>query len=169
MLQSRDHIRLGRRAFLFRLAALVLLAVSVIVKAGLLVGGGAGSGVLTFRGRNYPFRISGVSLGITAGATVGRLDGWASGIRDIGDFAGTYASVGGGAALVGGVNAAGTEGGGRVRRQSQSGHDFSEVSLRIDSTKYSRASGLPVIGPSCWPATMRAFRDPASNYVCALA
>ena len=74
------------------------------MKAGLLVGGGAGSGVLTYRGRNHPFRITGVSLGITAGATAGRLDGWASGIRDIGDFAGTYASVGGGAALVGGVN-----------------------------------------------------------------
>jgi hypothetical protein len=75
-----------------------------IVKAGLLVGGGAGSGVLTYRGKTYPFRISGMSFGITVGATVGRLDGWASGIRDIGDFAGTYSSVGGGFALVGGVN-----------------------------------------------------------------
>ena len=75
-----------------------------ILKAGLLVGGGAGSGVLTWRGRSYPFRVSGVSFGITAGATIGRLDGWASGIREIGDFAGTYSSVGGGFALVGGVN-----------------------------------------------------------------
>lgn len=120
MLPSLDHMRPVRRAFVIRLAALALLAVSVpvtpslaqasgqvrvkIVKAGLLVGGGAGSGVLTYRGRNYPFRMTGVSLGITAGATVGRLDGWASGIRHIGDFAGTYSSVGGGAALVGGVN-----------------------------------------------------------------
>lgn len=75
-----------------------------IVKVGLLVGGGAGSGVLTWRGRNYPFRVSGISLGITAGATAGRLDGWASGIREVGDFAGTYSSVGGGAALVGGIS-----------------------------------------------------------------
>jgi len=74
------------------------------VKAGLLVGGGTGSGVLTWRGRNYPFRVSGLSFGITAGATVGRFEGWASDIRDIGDFAGTYSSVGGGFALVGGVN-----------------------------------------------------------------
>lgn len=120
MRQSRDRSRLAWRAFVVRLAALALLAVSVpvtpslaqasgqvrvkIVKAGLLVGGGAGSGVLTYRGRSYPFRLTGVSLGITAGATVGRLDGWASGIRDISDFAGTYSAVGGGAALVGGVN-----------------------------------------------------------------
>ncbi|BBO05304.1 MULTISPECIES: hypothetical protein [Bradyrhizobium] len=75
-----------------------------IVKGGLLVGGGAGSGVLTYRGNKYPFKITGMSFGITAGATIGRLDGWASGIREVGDFAGTYSSVGGGFALVGGIS-----------------------------------------------------------------
>ncbi len=75
-----------------------------IVKAGLLIGGGGGSGVLTYRGRNYPFKVTGMSFGITVGATVGRLDGWASGISEVSDFAGTYSSVGGGFALVGGVN-----------------------------------------------------------------
>lgn len=110
--------RLFRAAAVVLAAAMVLLAIPAtpasaqaaghvrvkILKAGLLVGGGAGSGVLTYRGRSYPFRLSGVSFGITAGATIGRLDGWASGIREIGDFAGTYSSVGGGFALVGGVN-----------------------------------------------------------------
>ncbi|RXG96292.1 hypothetical protein [Bradyrhizobium zhanjiangense] len=109
-----------RRAF--RLIALLLLAVGLtmpatpsfaqaaghvrvkIVKAGLLVGGGAGNGMLTYRGKTYPFKISGLSFGITVGATVGRLDGWASGIREVSDFAGTYSSVGGGFALVGGVS-----------------------------------------------------------------
>ncbi|MET4719651.1 hypothetical protein ABIF63_003757 [Bradyrhizobium japonicum] len=74
------------------------------VKVGLLVGGGTGSGVLNYRGRNYPFKVSGLSVGITAGATVGRFDGRASGISEVGDFVGTYSSVGGGFALVGGVN-----------------------------------------------------------------
>lgn len=74
------------------------------VKAGLLVGGGTGSGVLTYRGRSYPFKVSGVSVGITAGATIGKFQGRASGIRDVSDFVGTYSSVGGGFALVGGVN-----------------------------------------------------------------
>jgi len=73
-----------------------------LVKAGLMVGAGAGSGVLTYRGHNYPFRVSGLSLGVTAGASVNRLEGWASGIRQVGDFAGTYSSVGGGGAFVGG-------------------------------------------------------------------
>ena len=74
-----------------------------LVKAGLLVGAGGGSGVLTYRGRDYPFKVSGLSLGVTAGASVSRLKGWASGIRQVSDFAGTYSSVGGGGAFVGGV------------------------------------------------------------------
>lgn len=73
------------------------------VKAGLMVGAGTGSGVLTYRGRDYPFTVSGLSLGITAGASVSRFEGRASGIRQVSDFAGTYSSVGGGGALLGGV------------------------------------------------------------------
>ena len=74
-----------------------------LVKAGLMVGAGTGSGVLTYRGRNYPFKVSGFSLGVTAGASVSRLEGWASGIRQVSDFAGTYSSVGSGGAFVGGI------------------------------------------------------------------
>ena len=73
------------------------------VKAGVMMGAGGGRGVLTYRGRDYPFRVSGLSLGVTAGASVSRLEGWASGIRQVSDFAGTYSSVGGGGAFVGGV------------------------------------------------------------------
>ena len=74
-----------------------------IVKAGVIMGAGGGRGVLTYRGRDYPFRVSGLSLGITAGASVSRFEGRASGIRQVSDFAGTYSSVGGGGALLGGV------------------------------------------------------------------
>src|SRR4051812_39252837 len=49
-----------------------------LLKAGLMVGAGGGSGVLTYRGRDYPFRVSGLSLGVTAGGSVSRLEGWAS-------------------------------------------------------------------------------------------
>jgi hypothetical protein len=72
------------------------------VKAGPMLGAGGGSGVLTYRGRGYPFRVSGLSLGVTAGGSVSRLEGWASGIKQVSDFAGTYSSVGGGGAFVGG-------------------------------------------------------------------
>jgi hypothetical protein len=120
MRKSRNYRGVALGAFAVRMFTLAVLAVSApvapsaaqvsgpvrvnIVKAALIVGGGAGNGVLTYRGRNYPFRITGGSLGITAGATIGRLDGWASGIREIGDFAGSYSSLGGGAAFIGGVS-----------------------------------------------------------------
>jgi len=72
-------------------------------KAGLVIGAGGGRGVLTYRGRNYPFRISGVSLGVTIGASAMRLTGRAQNIRDVADFEGAYNAVGGGGAFVGGV------------------------------------------------------------------
>jgi hypothetical protein len=74
-----------------------------LLKAGLVLGAGGGSGIVTYRGRDYPFRVSGLSLGFAAGVSVIRLTGWASGIRQIRDFAGTYSSLGGGGAFVGGM------------------------------------------------------------------
>jgi hypothetical protein len=53
---------------------------------------------VTYRGSDYPFRVSGLSLGVTAGASVSRLEGWASGIVKLSDFAGTYSAVGAGGA-----------------------------------------------------------------------
>jgi hypothetical protein len=58
---------------------------------------------LTYRGRDYPFRVSGLSLGITAGASAMRLTGHISGLRDVKDFSGTYDAVGGSGALIGGA------------------------------------------------------------------
>ena len=75
----------------------------VFAKAGLIVGAGGGRGVLTYRGRDYPFRVSGLSLGVTIGASAMRLTGRVSGLREVKDFAGTYDAVGGGGAFVGGV------------------------------------------------------------------
>jgi hypothetical protein len=75
----------------------------VFAKAGLIVGAGAGRGVLTYRGRDYPFRVSGLSLGVTIGGSAMRLTGRVSGLREVKDFAGTYDAVGGGGAYLGGV------------------------------------------------------------------
>ena len=75
-----------------------------IAKAGLVVGAGAGRGTLTFRHRAYPFTVQGLSLGVTAGASVSKLHGRADYINELSDFAGSYTVVGGGVALVGGVS-----------------------------------------------------------------
>ena len=74
-----------------------------VAKAGFVVGAGGGNGVLTFRHRNYPFTVQGLSLGLTAGASINKLVGRADYIHELGDFAGTYTVIGAGGALVGGV------------------------------------------------------------------
>jgi hypothetical protein len=74
-----------------------------VVKAGFGLGAGGGHGVLTFRHRNYPFAIQGVSVGLTAGASVGKFVGRADYINELSDFSGTYTVVGAGGALIGGV------------------------------------------------------------------
>jgi len=75
-----------------------------VAKAGFVLGAGGGKGVLTYRHRNYPFTVQGLSLGLTAGASINKLVGRADYINELGDFSGTYSMVGGGAAVVGGVS-----------------------------------------------------------------
>src|SRR5260370_17566108 len=90
----------------FRVAVIALFAVVVpatssfgqaagyvrvkFVKAGLMIGAGGGSGVLSFLGRDYPFTISVLSLGVTAGSSAIRLKRWASLIRASHAFALPY-------------------------------------------------------------------------------
>jgi hypothetical protein len=54
-----------------------------VAKAGFIVGGGGGRGVLTFRHRNYPFTVQGLSLGFTAGASINKLVGRAQYINEL--------------------------------------------------------------------------------------
>ncbi len=75
----------------------------MIGKAGLILGAGGGRGVLTYRGRDYRFRVTGVSLGLTVGGSVNKFTGTVSYLDDIRDFAGTYTAVGLGGALAGGA------------------------------------------------------------------
>jgi hypothetical protein len=76
-----------------------------VAKAGFVVGAGGGRGTLTFRHRAYPFTVQGLSLGLTAGASLNKLIGRAEYINELGDFSGTYTVVGAGAALISGVGA----------------------------------------------------------------
>ena len=76
-----------------------------IYKAGFVVGGSAGSGVLTFHGRKYPLSIGGLSYGFTFGASETRFHGRVTHIRRPSDVAGVYAQAGAGAAAVRGAQA----------------------------------------------------------------
>jgi len=75
----------------------------VFTKGGFIVGVGGGHGVLTFRGRHYPFRVSGMSVGATIGASTTNLVGHALNIRSPGDIAGNYSAIGAGGALAAGA------------------------------------------------------------------
>lgn len=70
-----------------------------IFKAGFVVGGSGGSGVLTFHGRQYPLSIGGLSYGFTFGASETHFHGTVSNINRPSDVAGVYGQAGLGAAV----------------------------------------------------------------------
>jgi lipid-binding SYLF domain-containing protein len=76
-----------------------------IVKAGFVIGGSAGSGVLYFHGRNYPLSIGGLSYGFTFGASETRFHGQVSNIFRPSDVNGVYGQAGAGAAVGRGAQA----------------------------------------------------------------
>jgi hypothetical protein len=75
----------------------------IFTKGGFIVGVGGGEGVLTFRGKNYPFTVSGASIGFTVGASTTKLVGRALNLRSPGDIAGPYSVAGAGGALAAGA------------------------------------------------------------------
>lgn len=76
-----------------------------VIKAGLVIGGSAGSGTLFFHGRRYPLAIGGVSYGFTFGASETRFRGTVSNIRSPADVSGVYAAGNVGAAVGRGAQA----------------------------------------------------------------
>jgi hypothetical protein len=75
----------------------------VFTRGGFIIGVGGGQGVLTFRGRQYPFTVSGMSIGATIGASTADMVGRARNLRSPGDLAGTYSAIGAGIAVAGGA------------------------------------------------------------------
>ena len=70
-----------------------------VIKGGWVIGASGGSGVLTFRGRNYPLSVGGVSWGIVFGASQTNLVGRVRNINRPSDVAGVYGAGGAGAAV----------------------------------------------------------------------
>ncbi len=76
-----------------------------VVKAGFIIGGSAGSGTLTFHGRQYALGIGGLSYGFTFGASETRFRGTVSNINRPSDVSGVYAAGNVGAAVGRGAQA----------------------------------------------------------------
>jgi len=61
-----------------------------------------GSGTLTFRGKQYPVRVSGLSVGATVGIVRASARGNVYGLQKLQDFDGTYTAYAAGSAIGGG-------------------------------------------------------------------
>ncbi|WP_027521009.1 hypothetical protein [Bradyrhizobium sp. Ec3.3] len=77
----------------------------VFTKGGLIVGVGGGEGVLRFRGKDYPFTVSGMSVGFTIGASTTKLVGRALNLKGPASIEGSYAAGGAGGAVAAGAGA----------------------------------------------------------------
>ncbi len=77
----------------------------VIYKAGWIIGGSGGSGVLNFRGRRYPLSTGGLDYGLVFGGSKTVLHGRVSNIYRPSDVAGVYGAAGAGLAVGGGARA----------------------------------------------------------------
>jgi hypothetical protein len=75
----------------------------VFTKGGFIVGVGSGRGVLIFKGHRYPFRVGGMSVGFTIGASTTQLQGHALNLNSPADIQGTYSVLGAGGALAAGA------------------------------------------------------------------
>jgi lipid-binding SYLF domain-containing protein len=75
----------------------------VFTKGGFIVGAGGGEGVLTFKGRRYPFTVSGMSIGFTIGASTTKLVGRALNLNSPAAFQGNYSAIGAGGAVAAGA------------------------------------------------------------------
>src|ERR1700742_991110 len=75
----------------------------VFTKGGFIIGVGGGDGVLFFHGHRYPFTVSGMSIGLTIGASTTQMSGHALHIHSPGDIQGSYSVIGAGGALAAGA------------------------------------------------------------------
>jgi hypothetical protein len=77
----------------------------IFSKASFVAGIAGGSGVLTFHGKRYPFKISGAGLGAIIGVSTNVLKGAALNLHRPQDLAGAYTAFGAGGAVAAGVSA----------------------------------------------------------------
>ena len=105
------------RNLILALAALVAVGLSsqaradegylriTFVKAGWIIGGTVGRGILTLHGHNYPVSVGGISYGFTFGGSETYLQGKVANIFRPQDINGIYAAGSAGAAIIRGPQA----------------------------------------------------------------
>ena len=137
------HLKILKSKAVLALATAFLVAAPVLANAqttgtvslrighqGVLMGTSSGSGVLVFKGKEYPLRLDGISAGMI-GVSRTHLAGTASNLRTAADIAGSYTAVGAGAAW--------RAGGRTVRLRSDKG-----VILKLSGTAVGYAASADV-------------------------
>lgn len=76
-----------------------------IYKAGWVIGGSGGSGVLHFRGRSYGLTTGGIDYGLVFGGSKTELQGTVKNIERASDIEGVYGAAGAGVAVGNGARA----------------------------------------------------------------
>jgi hypothetical protein len=109
---------------------------AVVTKGGFIVGIGGGSGTLLFHGRRYPLSISGMSFGVTIGASTNDLRGHAYNMRAASDIEGTHSAIGAGGALAAGA--------GGVRLQNAKGVVLELAGVKVGAELSAAVSGVEV-------------------------
>ncbi len=87
----------------------------------IIIGGSTGTGVLDYKGTKYPFKISGLSVGLNVGVSGSSAAGDVYNLDDISKFAGTFSKYESSATFGGGV--------GSILLQNENG-----VIMRLSST-----------------------------------
>jgi hypothetical protein len=75
------------------------------VSGGFIIGGAGGNGVLTYKGKQYPLGVGGLSIGLTIGLVRARFRGDVYNLRNLADIEGTYTASDAGYALIRGRKA----------------------------------------------------------------
>jgi len=99
----------------------------------LIIGGSTGGGVLTYQGKQYPFKLSGMSLGANVGVSKLSASGEVYDLSDISKFSGTFTKLESSITLGGGV-------GGTVLRNENG------VIMRLSSTSQGLQLNLSASG-----------------------
>jgi hypothetical protein len=99
----------------------------------LIIGGSTGGGVLTYQGKQYPFKLSGMSLGANVGVSKLSASGEVYDLSDISKFSGTFTKLESSITLGGGV-------GGTVLRNENG------VIMRLTSTSQGLQLNLSASG-----------------------
>jgi hypothetical protein len=99
----------------------------------LIIGGSTGGGVLTYQGKQYPFKLSGMSLGANVGVSKLSASGEVYDLNDISKFSGTFSKLESSITLGGGV-------GGTVLRNENG------VIMRLTSTSQGLQLNLSASG-----------------------